>query len=109
MRAYLCGVPIGHCQGSDAILSSHLRKEQPKVHYSTESAFKCHAKWLVNVLGYEQRGSREFAEPNGGYIVVLTKKSRFGGVLRAGKRVTGTKSKRFVPAGKFTGGLIASY
>ena len=108
MRAYFCGVPTHHCTGSDAVLSSHLRKEQPKIHHSTESAFKCHAKWLLS-QGYERRGSREFAEPNGGYIVVLTKKSRFGGVLRAGKRVTGTKSKRFVPAGKFTGGLIASY
>lgn len=108
MRAYFCGVPNRCCQGSDCILSSHLRKGQPKVHYTSEAAFKCHANWLVKELGYERRGNREFAMPNGGPIVVLTKKSRFGGELRGGKRAAGKRSNRLMPA-RFPGGLIASY
>jgi len=109
MKFSICGVPVQHCSGSEAILSSHMRKmPQPKIHSSSESAFNCHARYLVDVLGYERRGSREFSPPDGGPIRVLTKKSRFGGGLRRGKSPDKKKGGRLMPE-KFTGGLIASY
>lgn len=48
--------------------------------------------------GWEPIGPREFRPPNGGYIRVLNKKSRFGGRLRTGKAGEGgTTSSRFMP------------
>jgi hypothetical protein len=109
MKGYTCGVPKGHCSGGEPVLSHHLRKPPLKVHNSSVEAFRCHARWLVNVEGYERVGNREFVDPNDGRILVLTKKSRFGGVLRQGKRVeTSKKSKRLMPR-QWTGGMIASY
>jgi hypothetical protein len=88
-----------------------------RAHTSPEGAFNCHARHLVNDKGYEQIGPREFREPNGGPIRVLTKKSRFGGVLRGGKRGEtgggGSTANRYnakAPYGRRTkAGVISSY
>jgi len=78
-----------------------------KAHNSAPEAFKCHARYLIKVLGYEQVGSREFRPPDGGPILVLTKKCRFGGVLRKGKG-SGEGGNRVMPRRRL-GGFIASY
>jgi hypothetical protein len=78
----LCGVPYQECHGDLSQLSpgmSGLRS-----HASPEDAFECHRAWLIR-QGYRPVGSREFASPDDGRIVVLTKRRRFGAVLRGGK------------------------
>ena len=107
MRKYTCGVPKEHCFGSSNFVVNIT--SITKIHCSSEEAFNCHARWLVNVLGYKRIGSREFDLQNGSPIRVLTKKSRFGGVLRIGKHGEGAKTKRLVPRHNALGGLIASY
>lgn len=78
-----------------------------KCHSSPEEAFKCMAKHLVRDLGYTQIGPREFSPADHGPVRVLTKKSRFGGVLKAGKGGETGTSKRVMPK-QHTGGMIAS-
>ena len=90
----LCGVPNVSCTGS-----AYITKQQipPKAHGSRDEAFRCMVKYLKSE-GYERIGPREFRPPGGGYIKVLNKKSRFGGLLRTGKRAEGgTTSSRFMP------------
>ena len=98
-KRYLCGTPTDHCSGSMTKCSNHMKAT--KTHVSSVEAFKCHAKYLINVEGYQQIGSREFAAPNNGPIRVLTKKSRFGAMLRGGKE------GRSMPKA-FVGGTLVS-
>jgi hypothetical protein len=77
-----CGTPQMHCMGGTAVLSSGIRGI--KVHTTRGEAFKCHARWLKKVEGYTQIGPREFSKP-GHPVRVLTKKIRFGAMLRPGK------------------------
>lgn len=94
----LCGVPIQDCRGSNYSTDQQLSK---KAHSSHEEAFKCYANYLMNVLGYTQIGSREFRK-EGHPVLVLTKKIRFGGRLRAGKEGT-----RYMPSSRAgTRGII---
>lgn len=74
-------------------------------HASSPQAYKCFARYLVRVLGFTRHRNREFAPPNGGPRTVLTKQSRFGGIMRAGKSGE-AKSKRVVP--KRGGGILIS-
>jgi hypothetical protein len=66
-------------------------------HATPEEAFACYRAWLLR-QGYRQLGGREFLSPEG-TIIVLTKRRRFGAVLRGGKE------ERFMPA-LFLGGTI---
>ena len=102
----LCGVPREHCTGYKVPVSSGLGKDT-WAHGDRASAFRCKRNYLVKVLGYTQVGNREFSPPDGGPILVLTKKIRFGGRLRKGKRGTGHSGTRDMPA-KRTGGLVYS-
>jgi hypothetical protein len=72
-----------------------------KAHGSSEQAFKCYEQYLLR-NGYKKIGSREFQPIAGGPVMVLTKKSHFGGRLRKGK--SGEKAvssgNRFVPISK---------
>jgi len=95
----LCGVPQEYCAGGRLITDQMLGTN--KCHSSRSEAFRCKVDYLVNVLGYEQIGSREFSPSDGGPVLVLTKKMRFGGLLRSGKEGT-----RFMPAGRRNSGLI---
>jgi hypothetical protein len=81
---HLCGVPSEHCCGSVGITSKSVQWS-PKMHNSPPEAKRCYARYLVDVLGYTQVGSREFKPSNGGPIRVLTKESRFGARMRPGK------------------------
>lgn len=55
-----------------------------KCHTTSEEAFNCHSYYLTHVQGYKRVGSREFSKP-GEARLILTKRSRFGGILRGGK------------------------
>jgi hypothetical protein len=96
---HACGVPDQYCQGSYTGASSGLKKSK-KLHGSPLEAFNCYANYLIKVEGCKQIGPREFARPNGGPIVVLTKKQRFGSRLRGGK------ADRQMPGGRTPGGHI---
>src|SRR5262249_27674507 len=92
----LCGVPASECRGAPVRLSPALTSGL-KTHGTPEEAFGCYRAWLLR-LGYRQVGSREFESPDGS-VVVLTRKRRFGAVLRGGKE------GRHMP-GLFPGGTI---
>lgn len=103
----LCGTPSNKCSG--AVLkqtSSSLkgRKEASKCHSSSEEAFRCYARYLMQDLGCVATGSRTFAPPDGGPVYLLDKKSKFGGKLRKGKNEKGSGS-RLMPKYR-EGGLI---
>jgi len=108
-RMYTCGVPAIHCCGASVKTSFGVRviESTRKAHNSPTEAFKCRARWLVKVEGYTRIGSREFSPPDGGPVLVLTKKIRFGGALRKGKG--GEYGAGRVMPDKHPGGLIASY
>lgn len=95
---YICGLSDNECTGNGKAVSNGLKKFH-KVHGSSEQAFKCYAAYLIR-NGYEQIGPREFAAPNNGPVMVLTKKSKFGSRLRGGK------GDRYMPEHN-VGGLIA--
>jgi hypothetical protein len=105
-RMFTCGVPGEHCSGATVQTSAGIRGDVVYAHNTHEEAFKCRARYLVRVWGYQRVGQREFRPPDGGPILVLTKKSRFGGELRKGKAVkdSGRVLPRMAP-----GGLVALY
>ena len=103
---YRCGVPEQHCKAA-TMQSTAGMKHSVKVHSSTEEAFKCYAKYLIEVLGYTRVGKREFAAPDGGPIRVLTKPSKFGGAMRKGKGGEGQTGRRVMPKRRH-GGVIIS-
>jgi hypothetical protein len=81
---WLCGTPSHECTGGGAVLAPGIAAHVSKVHNSPSEAFRCYVRWLKS-QGYEAVGQREFRPPDGGPILVLTKKCRFGGRLRSGK------------------------
>lgn len=86
MRRVMCGTPKEHCSGSSMQVNAWLGGVAgQKVHADSPEAFRCHARYLTNVRGYERLSSREFLTPDIG-ILVLTKQTRFGAELRGGKR-----------------------
>jgi hypothetical protein len=93
----LCGVPPHECCGSHLKLAPGLPAEL-KSHATPQQAFECYRAWLLR-QGYHQIGSREFETPAQDGIVVLTRKHRFGALLRGGKE------GRYMPA-LFLGGTI---
>lgn len=103
-RKHLCGTPPQHCTGNQTQVSFGIRgSTSPKTHTSPPEAFNCHRRWLVREEGYVQVGPREF-QKDGGAVLILTKKSRFGGELRPGKTGEKSQGKRFEP--KSGGGII---
>lgn len=95
-QKYYCGVPDKECSGATHITNSMLNRAGcVKLHADSEDAFRCYRRWLIS-QGYEQVGPREFArgrEP----IRVLTRKSKFGTRMRAGKGKEGATGSRFMP------------
>src|SRR5689334_11732959 len=104
---YTCGTPRNACSGSTLSVSHGLSgTSQAHGHSSPEEAFKCHRAHLLG-QGYTQLDGRALRPPVGpdgelGEVVILTKPSRFGGMLRGGK------GSRSMPNGKH-GGNIVSY
>jgi len=100
----MCGTPPAHCTGGTVATNAFLRATAPKAHQSHSDAYRCHRRYLVEVLGYEDIGNRVFRPPpgvNNGYLRVLTKKSRFGSRIRAGK-----EGARWMPKMRGRGGVI---
>ena len=81
---YLCGTPAAACGASLTKLNNGLDGRGIKAHGTREQAYECQRRYLLS-QGYTQVGSNAFAAPNGGPILILTKKSRYGGKLRMGK------------------------
>lgn len=106
--AYLCGTPTNHCCGAQGPTAS---TKYSRVHQTSESAFKCHATYLVKHAGYAQIGPRTFTKGETEPVLVLTKKSHFGMKIKSGKRgdegSKGGTAKRFntIRAG---GGVIST-
>lgn len=99
--AHLCGVPREKCSGSNLLLN-HGMPTNYKGHASSEAAFNCYRKHLIE-QGYVQVSARDFKPPDGGPVLVTTKKSRFGAKLRIGKEGT-----RNMPHGHKGKGVIIS-
>ncbi len=92
--AVYCLTPKGHCIGSMRKVADGLGLRLS--HGSHEDAFRCYRRYLLG-QGYTQLGPREFAAPDNGPIMVLTKRSRFGARLRKGKE--GRYMARGLPGG----------
>jgi hypothetical protein len=73
------------------------------MHGSSKEAFRCYVAYLMKI-GYERIGMREFRSPEGGPILVLTKQTKFGSVMRPGKRTAGQIGQRMTYPGKQIGG-----
>ena len=102
---YLCGVPDEHCTGGE--LKTDQALQHKKCHTSPQEAFKCHVRYLINVLGFKRLGAREFINPESGYVRVLPKSTRFGGRLRSGKGEDNRITKsRFQPDTHDSRGII---
>ncbi|MGI0012907.1 MAG: hypothetical protein ACREBU_05620 [Nitrososphaera sp.] len=100
---FLCGTPRVNCSGGNSILSSGLKDCGFKIHVTSFEAFKCFARYQERTLGFEKVAPREFRTSEG--ILILSKKSKFGGKLKSGKNDAKIKGKRFMPAFRH-GGLI---
>lgn len=94
---WLCQTPTGYCKGSKTIVAPAMAGRLS--HASAEEAFRCYVAYLLS-QGYKRVGSREFAPPDGGPVLVLTKKSRYGARLRGGKE------GRVMAGGPFNDGVI---
>ena len=97
-RKVYCGTPNNECFGFPHITNSMLNMASSvKLHADSAEAFKCYKRWLIS-QGFEQIGPREFAK-DGGPIRVLTRKSKFGTMMRSGKGKDGASpgNTRFVP------------
>lgn len=100
----VCNTPKEYCTGSSYITDQHIH---PKAHGSRAEAFRCHARYLKKVEGYTQIGSREFRPNDGGPVLVMSKKSRYGSRLRRGKGESGrVEASRYMPGGTRTRGTI---
>lgn len=97
---YLCGTPGVSCSGHISKLNHGLEGRGIRAHGSRSAAFACQRRYLLS-QGYTQVGGHAFAAPDDGPILILTKKSHYGGKLRNGKE--GTRNQ---PDGKSASGLI---
>lgn len=79
---WMCGVDKGICTGSTLVAGGHLGKVI-QAHGDPAQAFKCKRRSLL-LQGYTQIGPREFCK-DGGPILVLNKKTRFGFRVRWAK------------------------
>lgn len=85
-QKYICGTPLEYCSGGSVLLP----KYSVKAHNSPEEAFACFRRYLIREMRYIAVAgcNRSFRPPDGGPVLVLTKKARYGGILRTGKADT---------------------
>lgn len=102
-RVVACPTPVQYCTGGKAPVNAFLRGAPPRIHQTHSQAYNCYRRYLVDILGYEDRGNREFSPPGGGPVIFLTKKSRFGTAMRYGKL-----QERWMPREKGRSGMIIS-
>jgi hypothetical protein len=103
-RKVMCGTPETECTGSKAPLIPGMPGK--KTHSSNTEAFRCYRRHLI-AKGYTPVGSRAFSPPDGGPVLILSKKTRFGGGFRRGKSdgIAGNGAGRFMPS-RFVSGLV---
>lgn len=69
---YLCCTPDEYCHGKP--VGDHRgAADKTKTHSTVEQVFSCQANYFLK-LGYIRLSRREFQAPNGGPIMVLSKK-----------------------------------
>jgi hypothetical protein len=85
----LCSVPEEYCNGTRLVTDQGFHT--CKAHTSHCDAFRCMCAYLVKI-GFKRVSSREFVNPENGYTRVLTRQTKFGGLL-----VTGKEKTRFMP------------
>lgn len=79
--SWACGVPVANCDGG-SLLSARLRG-QVKYHGSPRDARNCYIRHKLE-NGYTRFDAGTLEAPDG-RLLILTKESRFGARLRAGK------------------------
>jgi hypothetical protein len=99
----LCGVPSEYCFGSRYKTDQQLPK---RGHHSRREARRCYIRYISKILGWEKAdvrhpGTKGYIDPDTGHILVITKVSKFGEMLRWGK-----EHARFMPGGKRNRGVI---
>jgi len=102
-RIYACPTPSEHCTGGRTTVNQFMRSSSVKYHVSSEDAYRCYRRYLIEVLEYKDMGNREFKSPDGGPRVFLAKKSKFGSPMRLGK-----EGARYMPTGKGRSGTIVT-
>lgn len=85
-RMVMCGTPAEKCYGKNVQIPTSMASQTRglKAHPTTEDAHKCYCRYLISI-GYERLGAREFTKGPDEPILLLNKKSKFGGILRSGK------------------------
>lgn len=88
---FACGVPHDQCSGAPTTLNAGLRIH--KTHASAEEAFRCYKRSLLKAgwTPVENNGvvdQRALLAPDKSTVMVLSKPSKFGARLRAGKQGT---------------------
>ena len=66
--AFCCAVPTEYCKGKINA------KDRTRCHATVQAVRSCARNWLINIRGATQISPREFALPNEGPILVLSKK-----------------------------------
>ena len=111
-RVVACPTPELHCSGGTMARNAGIRYEKIKFHQSHPESFRCYVRYLIRVKGYTRIPymARCFRPPDGGPVMMLTKKSKFGAAMRTGKKGEGgtTKASRWMPYTKGRSGLIIS-
>jgi len=105
-KRYMCGVPFEHCMGGEISRTSSFlgASGRIKAHTTSQEAYKCMERYLVEVEGYTKGRNHEFHKP-GHPCRVLTKPSQFGGELRHGKSL---ESGRWMPSARGRSGVVIS-
>jgi hypothetical protein len=73
VKGYLCNTPVNDCTGS-------LNKNggNHKIHTSRTEARQCYVRWLTKKQGYTRLKGTQFAPPDGGPVLLVTKQSKYG-------------------------------
>ena len=104
MRKYVCPTPKHECNGTTFRATNIGLRQSIKAHNTPEEAFRCYVAHLKK-QGYKQTGARTF-QREGEPVKILTKKSKFGAVLRGGKMSKDT-GRRVVPYNMLTGIIVS--
>lgn len=104
-KRFACGTPSSNCTGGITQLSHGIETKLSRTHSYSDEAHRCHMRYLMS-LGCKPMGARELENPNTGAVLILSKKSKFGGKLKPGKKgKDGSKATRFMPNNQ-TGGVL---
>lgn len=92
MTKVKCQTPRDFCSGGLEPTNAGLPNKSAKLHSTHEDALKCYGRHLVRQLGYRKISAREFASPDDGPTLILSKPCRYGAKMRRGK-----EGNRYMP------------